>query len=29
VAASSPFTPTFGSPPPLLAGREELIELFG
>jgi hypothetical protein len=29
VAATNPFTPTFGSPPPLLAGREELIELFG
>jgi AAA ATPase domain len=29
VAANNPFTPTFGSPPPLLAGREELIELFG
>jgi hypothetical protein len=28
-AANNPFTPTFGSPPPLLAGREELIELFG
>ncbi len=29
MAANNPFTPTFGSPPPLLAGREELIELFG
>jgi len=28
VATNNPFTPTFGSPPPLLAGREELIELF-
>jgi len=28
VATNNPFTPTFGSPPPLLAGREPLIELF-
>jgi hypothetical protein len=25
VATNNPFTPTFGSPPPLLAGREELL----
>jgi hypothetical protein len=29
VATNNPFTPTFGSPPPLLAGRDGLIELFG
>jgi AAA ATPase domain len=28
VATNNPFTPTFGSPPPLLAGRDELIEVF-
>jgi hypothetical protein len=28
VVARNPFTPTFGSSPPILAGREELVDLF-